>query len=306
MKAKKRSLVAQFLLSVELLVALVVSSFSWFDRTYNPSVDPFQLSVSSTDGLYIVLEGAELIESSKIDIRTLLGDIDIPTLVQSSSIDGISFTTLDTSTIDSNANDYWDSASFIDATPNVHYLEFRFFLQTEDTSKDIFLSEDLNAFGFRHVTTMEDNITGDNQVGPTKAMRIAMSFNNEPPIVLGEDEENETVGFETLVVTSSGNYINPNHEREGIVEYGQVVHTIDEFYLGYVDYEDDGETPRGYYTDSTMSKVATPIYTLGPRVLVPVTIRIWMEGGDPDCINSSSIIDTFIEIAINLCARDHL
>ena len=115
MQSKKRSLIAQFLLSIELLVALVVSSFSWFDRTYTPSVDPFQLSVSSTDGLYIVLEGAELIESSKIDIRTLLGDIDIPTLVQSSSMDGISFTTLDTSTIDSNANDYWDSASFIDA-----------------------------------------------------------------------------------------------------------------------------------------------------------------------------------------------
>lgn len=305
MKSEKRTLVVQFLLIVELLMALVISSFSWFDNAYNPSVNPFELTVSSSSGLYIVLEGEELISSSKIDIRDLLGQTEIPTLVQSSSKDGINFTTLDTSTIDSNATDYWDSASFITATSNVHYLEFQFYLLTEDKSKDVFLSEDLSEFGFQHVTTMVDNITGDNQIGPTSAMRVGISFNNEPPIILGEKAENETDGFETLVVVSGGNYINPNYEREGIVEYGQVVHTIDEYYLGYVDY-DEYEEPRGYYTDSTKSETATPIYTLGPNVLVPVTVRIWMEGGDPDCINSASIIDTTIEIAINLCAKDHL
>jgi hypothetical protein len=31
-----------------------------------------------------------------------------------------------------------------------------------------------------------------------------------------------------------------------------------------------------------------------------------MEGWDPDCVNSASIIDTMIDIAINLCAKDHL
>ena len=306
MKGKKKTLVVQFLLTVELLMALVISSFSWFDKTYNPSVDPFQLSVSSSNGLYIVLEGEELLESSKIDIKTLLGDTEIPTLVQSSSIDGVNFTTLDTSTIDSNATEYWDTASFIKATANVHYLEFRFYLLTENTSKDIFLSEDLDEFEFQHVTTMTDNITGDNQIGPTSAMRIGISFNNEPPIILGETAENESDGFETLVVLSDGKYINPNYEREGLVEYGQTVHTIDEFYLGYVDYAADGDTELGYYTDSTKSKAATPIYTIGPNVLVPVTVRIWMEGGDPECINSTQIIDTTIDIAINLCAKDHL
>lgn len=306
MREKKRSLIVQFLLTVELLLALIISSFSWFDRSYNPSVDPFQLSVSTSNGLYIVLDGEELLEASKIDIRSLLGETQIPTLVQSSSMNGIHFTTLDTSTIDSNATDYWDSASFINAIKNVHYLEFTFYLLTEDTSKDIFLSEDLSQFEFKHVTTMTDNITGDNQIGPTSAMRIGISFNNEAPIILGEEAENETDGFETLVVVSGGNYINPNYEREGIVEYGQVVHAIDEYYLGYVDYEEDGETPKGYYTDESKTQTVTPIYTLGPNVLVPVTVRIWMEGGDPDCVNSASIIDTTIEIAINLCAKDHL
>ena len=306
MREEKRSLIIQFILIVEVLLALIISTFSWFDNVHNPSIRPFELSVTSSNGLYIVLEGEKLLASSKINIKDLLGENEIPTLVQSSSKDGVKFTTLDTSTIDSSATDYWDSASFIDAIPNVHYLEFRFFLLTEDTQKDIFLSEDLSQFAFSHVTTMTDNITGANQIGPTSAMRIAFSFNNEAPVILGETAENDENGYQTLVVLNGGTYINPNHEREGIVEYGQVVHTLDEYYLGHVEYDTDGVTPLGYYTDTTKAKEATPIYTIGANVLVPVTVRIWMEGGDPDCVNSASIIDTMIEIAINLCAKDHL
>ncbi len=290
---------------MQVLIILIVSSFAWFDKTYHAKVNPFEVTVGTSNGLYIVLNGDELTASSEVNMADLIQTTAIPVLIQSSSKDGLHFVTLDASTMDTNIANYWSTASFIQAEANVHYLEFTFFLLTENTAKDIFLSEDLDQVGYTFVSTMSDSVTNPNEVGPVSTVRIAMSFNNGTPIIFGDEPENATVGFTTKTVLRTGQYIDPYALQPGVVETGQIVHTFEEYYLGYVEY-DNHDDPIGYYTDNTKAHNATSLYTLAANAIVPVTIRMWMEGGDVDCSSDAQILNNTINIALKFVARDHL
>ena len=302
---KKRSAIIQFVLSMQVLIILVVSSFAWFDNTYHAQVNPFEVTVGTSNGLYIVLDGNELSASSEVNMAQLIQTTAIPVLIQSSSRDGIHFVTLDASTINTNIANYWSTASFIPAEANVHYLEFTFFLLTENTAKDIFLSEDLSQVGYMFVSTMTDSVTNPNEVGPVSTIRIAMSFNNGVPIIFGDEAENSTVGFTTKNVLTTGHNIDPYAIQAGVVETGQIVHTFSEYFLGYVEY-DNHDDPIGYYTDNTKAHNAVSLYTLQANAIVPVTVRMWMEGGDIDCSSEAQILNNTINIGLKFVARDHL
>ena len=253
-------------------ILFLFSSYSWFSEKANPQIVGNQIKVTVADGLMIKL-APDSPSRTTLSLNQLFNDFESFELKQVSSADNINFfridfgqglavqnptfVQIDTAVAKSNINEYG-------------YIDYDFYLQTEEYAKHVYIHKDSSITG----------IAAD-------AIRIAAIIDNGTTtsnLIFGNEEENGiNKPFTTRAVIGIGNFVYNNIDPALLGD--QIVRTFDN--------KDGG---RGTFDDDPidLNKLIT---TIPANTQVRVNIRIWLEGGDVDCTNTiaSSLLDVYLK-----------
>jgi len=259
----KKIRTGHYILIVQILLILAISSFAWFSDKSSPTIEKSQMQIAAAEGLVIVFNN-DSSERTEVDLTIILSDQDAFLLKQVSSQDGVDFFRID----------YGQGLNKQDPTyVNIPYqpsgsinmntygmLDFDFFLQTSTLDKYVYLHNDTGFFG-----------TGKD------ALRFMITFetlNGSTSYMFGETKEDGTTTYPyvTHAVHTAGTFVygtNPS----GLVG--------DQDVLTYTDM-DGGR----WASDTDSPDISKMMITLPESTRLSVNIKVWLEGGDPDCIAS--------------------
>lgn len=269
---KWRVLIRYFTI-IEIVVLIAIASYAWFAERNNPSISENNIQVTAAAGLYIKLL-PDSVGRSSISLNQIISHFDEFELKQVSSPDAVDFYYVDFGQGLSQGD-----PRFIKIVPDAYgkidytlygYIDYDFYLQTEDYGKHIYLHKD-------------SHFTGT----ASTAMRIAITVSdgaNDTIYIFGDEKENGIIDpFTTDAVNAEGyftfNNINP------ALTTNQVVATFDT--------KDGGRSA----SDSDPLDINKLLYSLEPNSQIKVNVKVWLEGGDVDCDNTiaSSLMDVQIK-----------
>ncbi len=259
---KKRFSKMKLLTIIELSVLLIIGSYAWFSDKSNPSITQTNIKVTSAEGLMIKLS-PDSDARTEVDLNQVLGDVTDFELKQMSTADGKNFYTIDFGEglsqsdpqyikIRESADGYYDYKKW-------GFINFDFYLQTEDFAKHVYINKDTN------ITGLAD-----------KAVRIALSFEKdgiEQVYIFGDIEEN---GIDKPFTTKAV-------VKEGVFDYNNV----DPSFLGnqVVRTYDSKDGGRGTSDDSEID-LTKVLLTIPANSSIKINMKVWLEGGDTDCNNT--------------------
>ena len=265
--------ILKYLTIVEIAILVVVASYSWFADKSNPSISENSIKVSSAEGLSIsLLPDSEARSSVNLNqIMAHFGDFE---LKQISSATAETFYYVDFGQGLSQGNPRF-LASALNTYGEVDmikygYIDYNFYLQTEDFGKHVYLHKD----------------TAINGVA-ANALRLAITVGNNTSSVtriFGSAEENGiTNPFTTKAVIAPGTFIFNNIDPALVGN--QVVTLISSRNGG-----------RGI-SDSAPIDLAKILISIPANSQARINVKIWLEGGDVDCTSTiaSSLLDVLIK-----------
>lgn len=265
-----RKILIKIMLLLSTIVLGIVSSYSWFADTSNPTVTGSQVRVTAADGLVIKLTPDSEARSS-VSINNIFTNFDEFELKQVSSVDAENFFKIDFGQGLASGNPEFvklDSEN-IDMM-DYGYINYTFYLQTEEYAKHVYIHKDTQ-------------ITGAAINAIRYSLKVKDNENNETTVIIGSKEENAAVGYETKAVIKEGKFDYSDIDPSLVTD--QLVRTKES--------RDGGRT-----TDDTaeidLNKV---LVTIPANTQVEINLKIWLEGGDPDCDNSlsSTMLDVFLK-----------
>ena len=274
-----KKLIINLVTVVEILVLLGIGSYAWFVDKSSPSISQNNFRVTSAEGLNIKL-AADSASRTTINLNELFADFDLFELKQVSSADAINFFT-----IDFGAGLSYTDPRYVQLLPDAYgeidmveygYIQHTFYLQTEDFGKHVYFHKDTAITG----------IAND-------AMRISLSYtidSQEYNYIFGLEEENAVVGYTTEAVIAEGEFDYASPDSSLLAD--QLVYTFDSKNGG-----------RGTDDDNPIDLTKT-LFTIPANSVLPITIKIWLEGGDEDCDNS--LADTALDVNIKFGSANQL
>jgi hypothetical protein len=263
-----RTIVRRFTL-IEVIILLLIVSYAWFVDRSNPTIEETSIRVTAAEGLYIKLTPDSEARTS-VNLNQIISHFDVFELKQISSADAIDFYY-----IDYGQGLTEGDPQFVKIVPDGQgkidyvyygYVDYDFYLQTEDFAKHVYIHKDTLLSGVA-----------------TTAMRVALTIDNgvtETVHIFGDEAENGiTDPYVTEAVIDEGYFTFGNIDP--LLTGTQIVKTFD--------YYDGG---RGT-SDSDPLNMSKLLYTMESDSVIRVNVKIWLEGGDPDCDNtiSSSYLD---------------
>ena len=271
MKAKK-NITFVMLTIAQLIILFGLASYAWFSDKNSPSISGNNIKVTSAEGLVIKLTPDSDARTS-VNLNELLSDFDSFELRQMSSADAINFYTIDFGAgLSSNLPTYDLINKSSDGTIDMEQygcIDYNFYLQTEDFAKHVYLHKDTSLTG-----------------AASNAMRVAVTVqdsNYDIRKIFGTEAENAAnSSFVTKAVIGEGefDYSNSNNLLVG----NQTVHTFDEYNGG-----------RGN-SDSDPIDLSKVLLTVPANTMVKINVKVWLEGGDPNCDNDLS--NTFVDLLL--------
>lgn len=259
---------------LEIIILLALGTYAWFVDRSNPVIEETSIRVTSAEGLYIKLQPDSAARTS-INLNQIISHFDTFEIKQVSSADALNFYYVDFGQGLSEGD-----PRFVKIIPDVQgninynyygYIDYDFYLQTEDFAKHVYLHKD---------TIL------DGEAAP--AMRIALTVDDgvAPPFVhiFGDVAENGiTDPFLTESAIAEG-YFSFGNINPALVG-PQIVKTFDYF--------DGGRS----LDDSDPLNLSKVLYTMQPNSIIKINVKIWLEGGDPECDNTiaSSYLDARIK-----------
>jgi hypothetical protein len=266
-----KTLVRRFTL-IEVIVLLLIVSYAWFVDRSNPSIEESNIRVTSAEGLYIKLQPDSEARTS-INLNQIVSQFSTFELKQVSSADAIDFYY-----VDFGQGLTEGDPRFVKIVPDINgqvnytfygYIDYDFYLQTEDFGKHVYLHRDTFLSGVAD-----------------EAMRIALTIDDgttETIHIFGDLAENGiTDPFVTEAAVDEGYFTFGNIDP--LLTGPQIVKTFDYF---------DGG--RGA-SDSDALNQSKVLYSMEPNSQIRVNVKIWLEGGDPDCDNS--IASSYLDLRI--------
>jgi len=308
------------IMALVLVTVLTYVSYSWIKREWTPNIKQEGIKIVAGDSLTFIFEdenGSNVeIDSQGKTVNELLGMTDF-TLKSVSNFSGESndFFRLQYSTkgekyalfdhlsrIEDAGNYIDDDVAYREMGKANGYIEMKFTVQVPETAsasvvKGIFLHEDsLLANG---ANTNLDSLGG---VNPILALRMSVTVHEYYP-------EGYTVRDKTVIFAAD--------ERAGVLHEAVTNElTQGDKYLA------DGGTMytwiNGVPTDERNAELiktgdnllklsermpasGTPLFTMTGGESKEITVRIWLEGEDPDCLNAISGQE--IDLMLKFCAR---
>lgn len=274
-----RKLIIKLVTIVEILVLFGIGSYAWFADKSSPTISQNNFRVTSAEGLNIKL-AIDSASRATINLNELFADFGLFEIKQVSSADAINFFT-----IDFGAGLSYTNPRYVQLLPNAYgqidmvdygYIEHTFYLQTEDFGKHVYFHKDTAITG----------VAAD-------AMRVSLSYNIDSQdyvYIFGTEEENGVIGYTTAAVVDEGEftYSSPDPSLLG----NQTVYTFASKNGG-----------RGTSDDDPID-LAKTLFTIQPNSILPVTIKIWLEGGDDDCDNT--LADSALDVIIKFGSANQL
>ncbi len=264
---KKGKKIAMLFSVVWTFILLVSVTYSWISRSWTPKLEYPKIAIATTGALIITFENDEVY--NEVDLNEL-AQIEEFALKQVSSPNGREFVSADFSPILEKGVPVYDNK-----TAN-KYIQTEFWLKTQyesndelaNRTKEVFLSSDSY---IRYETTDENEPRAD------LAIRISIEIQNGSTYILctgKEDDEDGLDGTYTKKAASLEAVNQPIYEnypnttlKKGTYE------SIIVYDLKYFNGEPDeyGNNKNLLTIDSSSGK--------------KVTVRIWLEGCDENCVN---------------------
>ena len=255
-----------------LTVAFVATSYSWFAEKSNPSISESQIKVAAAEGLVIKLQ-ADSAGRTNVNLNTIISDFEEFELKQVSSASALDFYTIDFGEGLTMSNPKYVLLPPVNNSDEQMiangYVDYDFYLQTEDMPKHVYLHRDTSF---------------DGPASNSIRFSVAYSFTGEETIIIfGDKAENGILD----------DYTTKAIIKEGDFTYGN---TDPSFYTNQLvreyDYKDGGRSN----SDEDPINLDKIFFTLPANTMIKVNIKIWLEGGDIDCTNT--IASTFLDAVI--------
>ena len=271
MRTKKNISLIMFTIA-QIIILFGLASYAWFSDKNSPSISQNNIKVTSAEGLVIKLT-ADSEARTSVNLNELMSDFDSFELRQMSSADAINFYTIDFGAgLSSNLPVYDLIGTTADGTIDMDQygcIDYNFYLQTEDFAKHVYLHKDTSLVG-----------------SASDAIRVAVTVkdsNYDIVKIFGTEAENAANdSFVTRAVISEGEFDFSNVDNSFVSN--QIVHTFDEFNGGRGTSDED---------PIDLSKV---LLTIPANTVVKINVKVWLEGGDPDCDNDLS--NTFVDLML--------
>lgn len=328
----RKKAVFSILIIVQIVFAIVMATYGWVTNTQTPEIKETEIKVFKTTGLIMTLDGENV--TDVVDLKTILASdgrsFDNFVLRQASSLSGAvgTFYTRDTTTVENiTALRYIKAISTAeDVTQtyeNSHYIEFKFFLETQDEDRYIFLEPERDSSGnpivdpdipseyYSHnhsgkiyksksfITSEYQTAQANYEADTYKAIRTSITITHgstesitDPTTIFGvipEDEvPNSTKAYglqKTVAVLGEGEIDNTNLTAK--TQYVRL----------FGDFAGDPADMTTFLPISSQ-KNGQYNYVLSPGDRVMVTVRIWLEGGSEYCVSDRLVSNTLFKIRI--------
>lgn len=276
MKTNKKK---YLIIIIVLCLAFVVTgaSYAWFADRSNPSIEGNDMQVAAADGLIIILD-PDSAGQSLVNINALINDVDEFELKQVSSADANTFYTIDFGNGITLSNPEF---VLVDTTQDMvtkGYVDFDFFLATEEYPKHVYIHND-------------SYITGPGADAIRMSISVTDTESNSETIIFGTEAENGiTNDYTTEAVITTGTFTYGNIPSNYVTN--QLVRTFD--------YKDGGK----WLNNDNPIDLNKTLVDIPAHSLVPVNIKIWLEGGDDDCDNT--IASTYVDVLLKFGSADIL
>lgn len=292
---KLRRVLSAFL-AVWLCVMLVAFTYTWVSRNWTPSIKSNDINIASSGALVISVLSDTSAVHTEVSLNDVVGlEVDNAfTFKQVSSQDGINFFWKDFSPT---VNGIDPAVFYKIVTGDTHkkdYIDTRFCLKLDDsleTAKYIFI----------HPETVINYVT-DGLGGPdvSKAIRISLTYDKDIVTDAGTQTVTETVILANLddndSVINALDDIKVNDQYKAVMSDAdgktdladsgalgyQIVHGLHYFNCGRTSFNMDDPFDESNYNFRRDPNRA--LFTLNPGEQKWVTMRIWLEGQDENCV----------------------
>lgn len=249
------------------LILLVSVTYSWISRSWTPKLDYPRIAIATTGALIITFEDDSVY--NEVDLNELT-QIEEFALKQVSSPNGREFVSADFSPILEKGVPVYDDKT------DKKYIKTEFWLKTQyesnedlgNRSKEVFLSSD---------SYIKYDASDDDVARVDLAIRVSIEIQNGPTYILCTGSDNDpdkldgTYTKKAASLEAVGENIFENYPdttlKEGTYE-SIVVYDLN-YFNGELD--DYGNKKNLLTIDSSSGK--------------KVTVRIWLEGCDENCVN---------------------
>jgi hypothetical protein len=283
-------------LAVWLCVMLIAFTYTWVSRNWTPSIKSDDINIASSGALVISILSDTSAVHTEVSLNDVVGlEVDNSfTFKQVSSQDGVNFFWKDFSPTVTGE----DPAVFYKITSaDTHkkdYIDTRFCLKLDDslkTSKYIYIHPETI------INYVKDNI---NDPDLNKAIRISLTYDKEidtgssiqtveETVILADLDDNEGVINSGADSTGNDLYKAVLHDADGTTDEAdsvalgyQLVYGLQYFNCGRTSFNKDDPFNESNYNFKRDASRA--LFTLNPGEQKWVTIRIWLEGQDENCV----------------------
>ena len=288
---KLRRILSIFLV-LWLCVMLVTYTYTWVSRNWTPSIKGDNINIASSGALVISILGDDSAVHTEVSLNDVVGlEVDHSfTFKQVSSQDGVNFFWKDFSPTITG-----DPALFFKINANdTHkkdYIDTKFCLKLDDSLKT-------PKYIFIHPETVINYIK-ENATDPDldRAIRISLTYDKEisnqtvsQTVILADLENNEAVynahegePREEYKAVSSDADGKDDSEGSGALGY-QTVYGLQYFDCGRDFYDPDADEGFGELNYNFERDASKALFVLKPGEQKWVTMRIWLEGQDANCV----------------------
>lgn len=269
-----KKIVVKIILLVGFTVILFMTSYAWFQDRSNPQINLSNIQVSAAEGLVIKLQ-PDSAARSVVNLNNMLDNFDEFELKQVSSVDAANFYTIDfnegLSLTDPEFILLPKSDGSVSQMIENGYVDFNFYLQTEDYPKHVYIHRDTKV------------------TGPAwDALRIAITYptssSSTATVIFGKTPENGiTDSYTTKAIIKTGKF------TFGNVPSGYSTNQL----VRNFSFKDGGRSS----SDSDNIDLNKVLFTIPKNSRMQVNLKIWLEGGDIDCTNAlaSTIINVLFK-----------
>ena len=261
-KGKKVALLFSMVWTVILLISV---TYSWIARSWTPKLDYPQISIGTTGALVITIDDKAY---NSVNLNSLTGIEDFA-LQQVSSTDGINFVSANFSPI------LEGNVPIYDDLTNGKYIETEFWLKTQYESDSGLADQKKEVYLDIENTLIKCDYDDPNRARVDLAIRISIEIQNGPTYILckGSNEIDKIYTKNAAPMSSIGSNIFENYPSDQSLKEGTYL-PIRVYDLTYFD---------GNYDD--LIKKNRSLFTIDTSSARKITVRIWLEGCDPNCIN---------------------
>lgn len=295
MKAKKRNKILAILAIAEILALMGLGIYAWIEGGTSPQMEAKNLKITSSPGLIMLLNN---IPEQTIDINEYIHETTTDfRMAEASSPDGVKIFIRDDTYNPNTADDETIYVRNANDTQDLYrtYIRFSFDMRGEFDSEE-------DAQAGRKVWFDDDTNITDVNGSPILPIRVSLTYSinggAETTLIFSEERDDQLADPAPTYIPSSG-----------YVTYYPVIAFNSAHLATFADsankltYDPSAAASNRVYTFSDYGDSNHPLFTLTGGDECTMTVRIWLEGTDPLCVDNPVFGPDVADNIFNLLLR---